>query len=71
MTLLTLIDIYSKGPIVYLNVMGQPLVILNNHKVATELLEKRSHIYSDRPRFIVADYLTGKNFFILMSYTSL
>lgn len=34
--------------IVYLNVLGQPMVILNTLEVITELLEKRSAIYSSR-----------------------
>ncbi|EUC55083.1 O-methylsterigmatocystin oxidoreductase [Rhizoctonia solani AG-3 Rhs1AP] len=34
--------------IVYLNIMGQPLVVLNSAQAATDLLDKRSNIYSDR-----------------------
>ena len=34
--------------IVYANVMGSHIVILNSIKAANELLEKRSSIYSDR-----------------------
>jgi cytochrome P450 len=34
---------------VYLNIFGRPLVIINSHKVAVDLLEKRSRIYSGRP----------------------
>lgn len=48
------------GPIVYLNVAGQPLVVLNTHKAAADLLDRRASIYSDRPRNIVAsEILTG------------
>lgn len=36
---------------------GQNIVVLNTKAAATELLERRSAIYSDRPRSIVADYL--------------
>ena len=44
----------------YLNVVGQPLVILNSQKVAADLLDRRAGIYSDRPRNIVAsDIMTG------------
>lgn len=37
------------GDILYLRVFRQHIVILNSVKVATELLERRSRIYSDRP----------------------
>ena len=30
-------------------VLGQTIVVLNSHKVARDLLEKRGTIYSDRP----------------------
>ncbi|OSC99371.1 CyP450 monooxygenase [Trametes coccinea BRFM310] len=36
------------GELVYLNVVGQRMVILGTHEAAVELLEKRSSIYSDR-----------------------
>ena len=36
------------GPITYLNVMGQPIVIINDHQTSVDLLEKRGAIYSDR-----------------------
>ena len=48
------------GPVVYLNVAGQPVIILNTHKAAADLLDRRANIYSDRPNNIVAsDFLTG------------
>ncbi|THG94402.1 hypothetical protein EW145_g8146, partial [Phellinidium pouzarii] len=37
------------GPISYLNVFGQKLVIVSDVRIAVELLEKRSAIHSDRP----------------------
>ena len=42
------------GEIIYLNAAGQPIVILNSQRVAVDLLDRRSGIYSDRPRNIVA-----------------
>ena len=39
------------GDIVYANVCGQGMLILNSSKAALDLLESRSAIYSDRPRF--------------------
>jgi hypothetical protein len=48
------------GPIVYLNIAGQHTVVLGNHKVAADLLDRRAAIYSDRARNIVAsELLTG------------
>ncbi|KAF5343053.1 hypothetical protein D9758_011137 [Tetrapyrgos nigripes] len=48
------------GPIVGLNMAGQPMVILNTGKVCADLMDRRSVIYSDRPRFIMAsEILTG------------
>ena len=35
---------------IYLNVLGQHFVILNSLKVTTDLFEKRSSNYSDRPQ---------------------
>ncbi len=45
------------GPIVRISLLGQNIVILNTVEVATELLEKRSLIYSDRPQAIGMRYL--------------
>lgn len=48
------------GPIVGLNMAGQPMVVLNTGKVCADLMDRRSVIYSDRPRFIMAsEILTG------------
>ncbi|PFH47781.1 hypothetical protein AMATHDRAFT_87514 [Amanita thiersii Skay4041] len=47
------------GDIIYLQTLGQPLVILNSLKVINDLFEKRSTIYSDRPRMIMANELMG------------
>ncbi|KAJ3793699.1 cytochrome P450 [Lentinula aff. detonsa] len=48
---------YKYGPIMYLNMAGQNIVVLNTQAAATELLERRSTIYSDRPTNVVAEYL--------------
>ena len=55
--------------IMYLNVLGQPILVMNSLKAAFELLDRRANIYSDRPRYIVADeILSGKLFTAFMSY---
>ena len=40
------------GPLIYLSIAGHDMVILHNHKVSSDLLEKRANVYSDRPRLI-------------------
>ncbi|KAJ6515578.1 putative monooxygenase [Mycena sanguinolenta] len=46
------------GDVVYLEAVGQPMVLLNTAKAAKDLLEQRSAIYSDRPQMEMA-YLSG------------
>ena len=38
------------GDVVYLNVLGQSIVVLGSMQAARDLLDKRSSNYSDRPR---------------------
>ncbi|KAJ7493604.1 cytochrome P450 [Mycena latifolia] len=45
------------GPVVYLDIAGQPIVVLNTSKAAADLLDRRAGIYSDRPQSIVASEL--------------
>jgi hypothetical protein len=45
------------GDLIYLNIAGQSIMILNSQKVAADLLDRRSAIYSDRPLFVVAGEL--------------
>lgn len=54
-------SIFIPSPIVYLNMVGQNTIVLNTKAAAIELLERRSTIYSDRPRFIVAEYLGSQS----------
>ena len=57
------------GNLIYLNAAGQPIVILNSHKVAGDLLDRRAKVYSDRPRNIVAgEIMTGGFLFALAHY---
>ncbi|KAJ7081460.1 cytochrome P450 [Mycena crocata] len=46
------------GPIFHLNMAGQPLIVLNSNEA--ELLERRSHIYSDCPRMIMTNELMSR-----------
>lgn len=62
----------SLGEIVYFNVFGQPLLVLNSPGAAADLLDRRAGIYSDRPRNIVAgDILTGGLFVVFCGYTEM
>ncbi|EMD36555.1 hypothetical protein CERSUDRAFT_95844 [Gelatoporia subvermispora B] len=45
------------GPVVHLQVLGKSFVILNTAKVATDLLESRSAIYSDRMPSVMASMM--------------
>ncbi|KAG8836181.1 hypothetical protein FRC17_009524 [Serendipita sp. 399] len=49
------------GDLIYLSVLGQPIYLLNSFKAATELMDKRAMIYSDRPIMIMAQELVGWN----------
>ncbi|KZW03024.1 cytochrome P450 [Exidia glandulosa HHB12029] len=47
------------GPLAYLRVLGQDIVVLNTMKAASDLLEKRGSIYSDRPRMVMIKEVVG------------
>ena len=49
---LKLTAISNTGPLVYLTVCGRGILVLNTRGAAVDLLERRGHIYSDRPRMI-------------------
>ena len=65
----TVLNAPSQGDIVYVNVLGQPIVILNSAKVTFEMLDKKSSLYSDRPVFRVASEMVGwKDVLVLTPY---
>jgi hypothetical protein len=41
------------GDVMRLEVLGRTMIILDSYQAATDLLEKRGAIYSDRPKFTV------------------
>lgn len=45
------------GNIVSLSIAGQTIIILNSVKAAMDLLQRRSSIYSDRPRLVMSGEL--------------
>ncbi|KAI0051887.1 cytochrome P450 [Auriscalpium vulgare] len=57
------------GDMIYLNILGKPILILNTQEAAADLLDRRANIYSDRPRLIMAnEILTGSNSFTFSNY---
>ncbi|KAF8463377.1 cytochrome P450 [Russula ochroleuca] len=57
------------GNLIYLNVAGQPVVVINSQRAGVRLLDGRAAIYSDRPRNVVAcDIMTGGLFFGFSRY---
>lgn len=52
-----------------INILGQPMIIINSAKVVEDLLEKRSSVYSDRPVFtFVGDIVGWSNCIALLQY---
>ncbi|KAJ5925569.1 hypothetical protein N7454_008208 [Penicillium verhagenii] len=47
------------GPISSVTVMGQTLIIINDTKIASDLLRKRASLYSSRPNMAFASELVG------------
>ncbi|KAI0179025.1 cytochrome P450 [Hypoxylon sp. FL1284] len=43
--------------VVYFNVLGNHMVVLNSQKAANELLDKRGANYQDRPRFVLFEVM--------------
>ncbi|KAJ7283455.1 cytochrome P450 [Mycena rebaudengoi] len=57
------------GDLCSVTVLGQPLIIIGSAKVAIDLLDKRSAIYSDRPVCTMGGELVGwKNTLVLLPY---
>ncbi|KAF8917165.1 cytochrome P450 [Mucidula mucida] len=60
-----------KSDIVSMEVLGQPTVIINTVKVAKELLEGRSEIYTDRPRlYMLTELMRWSWGFSFMRYSA-
>lgn len=51
----------AQGPVLHLNLLGTPIIVLNTAKAVEDLLEKRSNMYSARPKFIMAGELATRN----------
>jgi hypothetical protein len=49
------------GDVIYIDVLGQEMIILNTSKAAVDLFDKRSVNYSDRPAFTMCGEIVGWN----------
>ncbi|EKM55767.1 uncharacterized protein PHACADRAFT_184539 [Phanerochaete carnosa HHB-10118-sp] len=58
------------GDVMYLEVIGKPIVVLSSEDAASDLLDKRSSIYSDRSSFPLQERLGWKDWLGLMPYGS-
>lgn len=57
------------GPVIYLNMLGQPIIVLHSARAAQDLMARRGAIYSDRPRLVLAGELALKGLhLVLMPY---
>ncbi|KAJ3547603.1 hypothetical protein NM688_g5386 [Phlebia brevispora] len=56
------------GDIVYLNVLGTHIIILNSAKLAVEVMDKKSNIYSDRPHLEYGGEMVGYNRVLLSHF---
>ncbi|KAH8114932.1 cytochrome P450 [Phellopilus nigrolimitatus] len=57
------------GDVIYTNIVGRPIIILNTVEAARDLMDKRSANYSDRPDSILhGDWINWKYFLTLLPY---
>ncbi|KAH9056476.1 cytochrome P450 [Lactarius vividus] len=60
------------GEMMYVSALGQGVLVINSPRVAADLLERRSNIYSNRPHYISASDFSTKNLMLsLASYGDL
>ncbi|KAI3615364.1 cytochrome p450 [Moniliophthora roreri] len=55
------------GDIVHFRLLNQDFILLNSAKVAGDLLDRRAANYSQRPRLVVTEYMTGGMTLVLMN----
>jgi cytochrome P450 len=52
-------NISGLGDIMYINLMGQPVVIISSSKIASALWHSRANLYSNRPPLVFAAEMVG------------
>jgi hypothetical protein len=68
----TYLLMFLLGEMMYVSAVGQGVLVINSQRVAIDLLEKRSNIYSDRLHYISAGDFSSKNLMLsLMPYGDL
>lgn len=64
---------YSKKGLISFHVLGRRFIVLNKGDIATEMLDRSSNIYSDRPFPVMAGLLLRREksifFMLVLSYT--
>ncbi|KAJ8520725.1 hypothetical protein ONZ45_g2492 [Pleurotus djamor] len=45
------------GDVIHLDVLGRSIIVLDSYQAAVDLLEKRSALYSDRPRVLIFEIM--------------
>ncbi|KIY48547.1 cytochrome P450 [Fistulina hepatica ATCC 64428] len=58
------------GDVMCLRVPGKNIVVLNSHEAASELLERRSAIYSSRPAFVTMEIMGWEHTLVFLPYHS-
>ena len=60
----------ATGNIMQIELLGQPLVIVGSHQTAVDMLERKTSMYSDRPRLTVARLVGWDRLTALLPYSS-
>ncbi|KAI9443599.1 cytochrome P450 [Lactarius indigo] len=55
------------GEMMYISALGQGVLVINSQRVAIDLLDKRSNIFSDRQKYICAGDLSTRNLQLSMA----
>ena len=48
-------NMFSAGDMVFCEALGTPMLLVSSPKVAADLMDKRSALYSDRPQITMAE----------------
>ncbi|KAL1936980.1 hypothetical protein VTO73DRAFT_2440 [Trametes versicolor] len=56
------------GPLIYLNVLGQSIIIVDSYDTARELLDKRSKNYSGRPDSVMTRLAMSSDSILMLPY---
>ncbi|TFY82318.1 hypothetical protein EWM64_g1690 [Hericium alpestre] len=51
----------AAGGLIYLNLFGQPAIVVNDASIAAAMLDKKSVMYADRPALVVGGEVAGFN----------